>query len=326
MYGKSVPKTDAAEQVEAITSLHRILVCPGKLDLNDDEFESLMNFRPHPPQATHLLFQTMWPAWLDLSLDQKVEFLTLYHEWSWSIRKPSDFDALLGLPLLDSVGQLSRDCRSRLITSMAGTYAISCICGDGTAAQEWRELLSEANSRGVDFHCSCCLISSTTVARPPRHSFLDLFLSQYANKHDMWENVEVGRLNRPFVDIGMKRSEKVQNLHATLQRGMKRLLDDLLDAGVDLLDFGSSQRCMPDLSICNMGWITVFGAPACMMRIIGFTYGSSSSDWHIWVSNPLDEWAGEFWEMIEHPERAIPVSWHDWYDDSDDESNGLYDE
>lgn len=45
--------------------------------------------------------------------------------------------------------------------------------------------------------------------------------------------------------------------------------------------------------------------------IYGFDYGPSVEDWHLWLSNPLDEWAGEFWDMIEHPESAMPGAWNE---------------
>lgn len=44
-------------------------------------------------------------------------------------------------------------------------------------------------------------------------------------------------------------------------------------------------------------------------KIIAIDYGLKADDWYLWLSNPLDEWAGEFWDMIDHPERAIPGAW-----------------
>ena len=44
-------------------------------------------------------------------------------------------------------------------------------------------------------------------------------------------------------------------------------------------------------------------------RVIGLHYGAAAEDWHLWLSNPLDKWAGEFWDMVEHPERAMPGAW-----------------
>jgi hypothetical protein len=44
-------------------------------------------------------------------------------------------------------------------------------------------------------------------------------------------------------------------------------------------------------------------------KIIAIDYGLGADDSYLWLSNPLDEWTGEFWDMIDHPERAIPGAW-----------------
>lgn len=51
------------------------------------------------------------------------------------------------------------------------------------------------------------------------------------------------------------------------------------------------------------------------LRIINFTYGPKVEDWEIWVSNPLDEWAGEFWYWVENPELFAPGAWLDSLDE-----------
>jgi hypothetical protein len=49
-------------------------------------------------------------------------------------------------------------------------------------------------------------------------------------------------------------------------------------------------------------------------RIIGFSYGARPNDWKLWVSESTDEFAGQFWDMIDHPERKIPGAWNDELD------------
>ncbi|RFU26959.1 hypothetical protein B7463_g9381, partial [Scytalidium lignicola] len=44
-------------------------------------------------------------------------------------------------------------------------------------------------------------------------------------------------------------------------------------------------------------------------RIINFKFGPSPSDWKVWTTNPVDEFAGEFWNLIERPEERMPGSW-----------------
>ncbi|KAI0481799.1 hypothetical protein F4859DRAFT_529542 [Xylaria cf. heliscus] len=46
-------------------------------------------------------------------------------------------------------------------------------------------------------------------------------------------------------------------------------------------------------------------------RLIGFTYGPNPEDWVIYLSEPTDLFAGEFWGMISNPQLNIPGSWVD---------------
>ena len=40
-----------------------------------------------------------------------------------------------------------------------------------------------------------------------------------------------------------------------------------------------------------------------------FSYGPEASDWHIWHRHQGDVFAGDFWDMLEHPERRVPGAW-----------------
>jgi hypothetical protein len=53
---------------------------------------------------------------------------------------------------------------------------------------------------------------------------------------------------------------------------------------------------------------------------ISFTYGPQPSDWQFWFIEQMDESFADFWDVVEHPERAIPGSWHE----SDDEDLERY--
>ncbi|KAI0444950.1 hypothetical protein F4803DRAFT_208952 [Xylaria telfairii] len=44
-------------------------------------------------------------------------------------------------------------------------------------------------------------------------------------------------------------------------------------------------------------------------RLISFDYGPSPEDWVVYLSEPTDLFAGEFWRMIDNPQRNIPGSW-----------------
>lgn len=52
----------------------------------------------------------------------------------------------------------------------------------------------------------------------------------------------------------------------------------------------------------------VFGSVV-VYRLIAVSYGPRLEDWKTYWSNPFDEWAGDFWEMLEHPEWRMPGAW-----------------
>ncbi|KAL3454843.1 hypothetical protein BJX65DRAFT_301469 [Aspergillus insuetus] len=45
--------------------------------------------------------------------------------------------------------------------------------------------------------------------------------------------------------------------------------------------------------------------------ILGLKYGSDPKDWHLFVTNPIDELVGEFWEMVERSLEVMPGTWID---------------
>lgn len=91
----------------------------------------------------------------------------------------------------------------------------------------------------------------------------------------------------------------------------------LKDAGRELLEYGSKEKQLQhrglvdtDFSVLRVRrglsqWDTS------TIRLIGFDYGPEPEDWRLWWSEPTDEFAGEFWHMIENPWERIPGAWID---------------
>jgi hypothetical protein len=48
------------------------------------------------------------------------------------------------------------------------------------------------------------------------------------------------------------------------------------------------------------------------LHLIGFEFGSNPEDWKFWFSDPTDQLVGDFWDMVEHPERSMPGGWDEW--------------
>ena len=97
-------------------------------------------------------------------------------------------------------------------------------------------------------------------------------------------------------------------------------LEDLHAAGVDLLEYGRKEKEMLDDGLFNQDFeyfVLERGRPGKVLyrydrlvwHLISFTYGHSPSDWHLWFSEPTDEFVGDFWSMIESPLLSVPGAW-----------------
>ncbi|KAI6881387.1 hypothetical protein KC360_g6073 [Hortaea werneckii] len=44
-------------------------------------------------------------------------------------------------------------------------------------------------------------------------------------------------------------------------------------------------------------------------EVIALRFGSTATEWGLWVSHPGDCYSGQFWDMVEHPDRTMPGAW-----------------
>jgi hypothetical protein len=56
----------------------------------------------------------------------------------------------------------------------------------------------------------------------------------------------------------------------------------------------------------------VYSLTGLHLRLIGFEFGPNPEDWKFWFSDPTDQLVGEFWDMVEHPERRMPGAWDEF--------------
>jgi hypothetical protein len=107
------------------------------------------------------------------------------------------------------------------------------------------------------------------------------------------------------------------------RRGVQALyawLETLQTSGVDLEEYGKteilfqkegSMRDIPLFSVTSWynrdNWDRVS-----FLRLIAMEVGPSPQDWKFWFSDPTDEFVGEFWDMVEHPERSMPGAWDEF--------------
>jgi hypothetical protein len=97
-------------------------------------------------------------------------------------------------------------------------------------------------------------------------------------------------------------------------------LEQLSIAGVDLLQYGerekrlSFHRSEETNNEHIYTWRRKVGRQTMeetmKLRLSTFVYGPSPCDWQFWITEVLDESFAEFWDMVDHPERAMPGAWN----------------
>jgi hypothetical protein len=105
-------------------------------------------------------------------------------------------------------------------------------------------------------------------------------------------------------------------------------LEMLYDSGVDLVNYGQNEKELRQAGrTTSHCWFDVWPRKSPQPPIvgtfmpfkklfwIGFEYGPKPSDWHFWLIEEMDDWFAEFWDMIDHPERAMPGAWDERFDD-----------
>lgn len=111
--------------------------------------------------------------------------------------------------------------------------------------------------------------------------------------------------------------------HVVLANRMHAALRDwinmLYEAGVSLVRYGKKEA-----KLFSQQWRTSQGVfwRLCNqhVKVYQIKYGANPSDWHLWVAHAGDCYAGEFWDMLEHPERTLPGAWID-----DEETRAVFD-
>lgn len=100
------------------------------------------------------------------------------------------------------------------------------------------------------------------------------------------------------------------------QQVLNSWISTLYDSGVDLIAYGLRERSTwSPLEIDRTNMISDLRDPCYyyfgQQRFIGFDYGQSPKDWILWENEPTDEFAGEFWSMLEIKEEIMPGTWID---------------
>ncbi|KAH8769265.1 hypothetical protein BGZ57DRAFT_826094 [Hyaloscypha finlandica] len=110
---------------------------------------------------------------------------------------------------------------------------------------------------------------------------------------------------------------------ASLHMTLRRWLEQLKLAFVDLLKYGDAEkRQLESQGVFFNEWTCYesgrrWTGHEPKLRFINFTYGPNPDDWKFWIEPVMENYFIHFWEMIEHPERAMPGAWEEEYSDGD---------
>jgi hypothetical protein len=110
-------------------------------------------------------------------------------------------------------------------------------------------------------------------------------------------------------------------------------LEQLRYSGIDLRRYGRMEKSLWRDPRVNREWEYdevgkkgLWTGNTYRLRLINFNYGPEPGDWRFWIEAVMPNYFMQFWEMVDHPERAMPGAWeeeysaHYYYNDySDDE-------
>jgi hypothetical protein len=88
----------------------------------------------------------------------------------------------------------------------------------------------------------------------------------------------------------------------------------LAKAGIDLSEYGRKEKLAyhcryPSISSTRRSNETLWWTPQKALSFT-FSYGSRPQDWKFWLIPAMDNSFREFWDMVDHPERAMPGYWN----------------
>lgn len=130
----------------------------------------------------------------------------------------------------------------------------------------------------------------------------------------------------------------VYSLYKNMDNALRIWLELLESIGIDLTSYGQEEerlfRQLRRKSKCDQPWHKWHTCVACghydeygnwhsstrpCSTLIAFTYGATISDWKLWVVHRGDEYAGQFWRIVEqdnlkieglgHHEQYMPGGW-----------------
>jgi hypothetical protein len=285
------------ETVSLTLELYRLFA----RDFGDELFENLdrrsmvMSGFQGPPQALSLIQEYSFRSYSELPLDFRFKRAMTLDTWWVHGASPTTLRIAMGGDHIDPAAFLLKDTNGEtLLYQIVRGMAVEFSSKRTHNIQQWRQLLSDAIAASAN---PCHFTFRRERAFTPFIQFLHYFTKNWA---------EIRRARYDFNPI------------------VRLWASELKLAGVDLITYGAKEKALWTFDVVNPDqWIYVGlqrSGPLCdpclgeflyFHFLSSLEYGPDPEDWKVWVSNPMDEMAGEFWEMIEKKEEVMPGTWID---------------
>ncbi|KAF7174260.1 hypothetical protein CNMCM6106_008463 [Aspergillus hiratsukae] len=238
-----------------------------------------------PPEALTLIQESLFVDYYSLPIEFRFRRAMSLKSWSSGGPSPEMFRIAMGSDSIDPAAyHLTDEYGHTLLFEIAELMSVDIANSREDDLSGWRELIREAIQAGADL----CHISSGIYYTP-----LAVFL--------FFQGMNLRKIKRAIYKIN----------HI-----LQRWALELQSAGVDLAVYGSKESALwksgavdpffyDDLRLSDQ----VRSGELLKVHLFSLSYGPSPEDWHVWVANPVDELVGEFWEMIERKEEAMPGAW-----------------
>ena len=142
----------------------------------------------------------------------------------------------------------------------------------------------------------------------------DLNVTRLAELHDL-RDVRVTPMSHML--YGLCYHTRYAKARINPQHAIMSWISILSDSGVELREYGLQERSTwkpveISTKYIHSGPLDLFSDYYFgNRRLITFDYGPSPKDWRIWENEPTDEFAGEFWFMLDKKEEIMPGTWID---------------
>ncbi|EXF83553.1 hypothetical protein CFIO01_00695 [Colletotrichum fioriniae PJ7] len=257
-------------------------------DETNENLSAISSFIWKAPEAHQYVTRSMAATYYQLPL--KARFAHL--DWSQidprilldDIRhgegiKPADFSVVLDTSTKSSLGHLMR----RYLTRVAmGDHDYPC-------DRDWRDLVQWI-LQGVSYQWLSKHLSFDTT-RAESCYYTPFFLGLFGNTWGHWK---------------YKRQTSIY---------LRKWLEDVQISDHDLEEYGRREmeyfKCEVRLREERLRTCSETMEPDSGMRLVSFTYGSEPKDWNLVWSLEAEEYAGEFWDLIENPPLHVPGGWVD---------------